>query len=114
MEDIKLINLTPHDVNILNMDGELKIKIETDGVARCSITRFREMSIKMDDREIRVNKTKFGNVDGLPDPQDNTWYIVSKPVAEALKHKRADLLIADQVMRDNGRIIGCRALAIIT
>ena len=46
----------------------------------------------------------------LPSPQPDTIYIVSRLVAEATR--REDLYIVDDAVRDeNGRIIGCRALA---
>lgn len=107
----ELVNLTPHPITILNYREEVLAVIEPTGLARCSITRFKERTIYVEEAEIRLNRTKFGEVSGLPDPEKDTFYIVSKPVAEAMKKKRADLLIADEVVRREGKIIGCRSLA---
>ena len=53
----------------------------------------------------------FGAVEGLPDPEEGVVWIVSRVVAEAAK-ERDDLLVTDDAVRDDqGRIIGCRALA---
>ena len=61
---------------------------------------------------IKINSTSFGEVDGLPEPQEGTIFIVSALVAQALKGVRNDLVIPDDTVRDEqGRIIGCRALA---
>ncbi|ARF70806.1 hypothetical protein B7C51_25050 (plasmid) [Paenibacillus larvae subsp. pulvifaciens] len=60
---------------------------------------------------IPVCKTAFGEVEGLPEPQDGIVYIVSALTAQAAKD-RNDLYVPDEQVRDSeGRIIGCRALA---
>jgi hypothetical protein len=56
-------------------------------------------------------KTVLGQVVDLPEPQDDTLYIVSRAVAEAARD-RDDLVVPDNVIRDDqGRVIACRALA---
>lgn len=62
---------------------------------------------------VQVYQATPGPVEGLPepDPACRVRYIVSRVVAEAARG-RADLLIPDDTVRDEqGRIIGCRALA---
>jgi len=58
-----------------------------------------------------VNRTQFGSVSDLPDPQTDTIYVVSALVAQAVPD-RPDVFIVDDAVRDEqGRIIGARALA---
>ena len=53
----------------------------------------------------------FNEVEGLPEPQENTIYIVSALVAGAAKD-RDDLVIPNDIVRDDkGNIIGCKNLA---
>ena len=103
-----LVNLTPHKVVILSEDNTVLKAIEPSGIlARCSTCR--EEVGKIDG--IPVNRTSFGVVSGLPGPEAGTYYIVSALTAQAVPN-RADVLITDDAVRDQeGKIIGCRALA---
>lgn len=107
---VELINLTPHAIVIV---GNPAATIAPSGtVARCSVKREKVADINYNGAQIPVNKTVFGDVEGLPEPKDNTFYIVSSIVAAACPY-RNDLLITDDAVRDdNGNIIGCRALAV--
>ena len=60
---------------------------------------------------IDIMEKSFNEVKGLPEPQEDTYYIVSALVAGAAKN-RVDLLIPNDTVRDEqGRIVGCRSLA---
>lgn len=106
----RLINLTPHAINL--MAGDATITIQPSGVvARCATTRTQVDVLAVDGVQIPVNQIGFGAVQGLPDPQDGVLFIVSSLVANAAKD-RQDLLTVDDAVRDaGGNIIGCRALA---
>lgn len=101
-----IINLTPHEVNILS--GDKQIDLEPSGtVARCYVERDTVGEIN----GIPLTQNHFGQVTGLPDPEKDTFYIVSALVANACK-ERDDLVIPDETVRDGqGCIIGCRSLA---
>ena len=104
---MKIINLTPHEVKVLNTDGEVVQSFPSEGVVRCQVTRQQEGEVN----GIPINRTVFGEVEGLPEPQDDVVYIVSAIVAQAAKD-RGDLVIPDDAVRDEqGRIVGCRAFA---
>ena len=61
--------------------------------------------------EVPLTRTTFGEVQGLPDPADDTLYVVSRLVISAVPD-RTDLVSPDGAVRDDqGRIIGCTALA---
>ncbi|MBU7037454.1 MAG: hypothetical protein HXS52_05955 [Theionarchaea archaeon] len=84
-----LINLTPHDVVI--RQGEKDIIIPRSGkVARVKETERRSETVDgVDITDISYDKTV-----NLPDPQENTVYIVSVIVAFANKDRR-DLVFPD-------------------
>jgi len=104
--NVELINLTPHPVNIEGY-GEIP---PSGKVARASEQRKKEGEIN----GITVNVVTLGNVVDLPPSKPNTFYIVSRVVAEAERGKRNDLLIPDEPIRDSsGKIIGAKSFAII-
>ena len=102
-----IINCTPHAINVMDSEGKEILTLEPSGICpRCSVERKKVGDIN----GIPINKSVFGDVYDLPSPQPDTIYIVSRLVAEATR--REDLYIVDDAVRDeNGRIIGCRALA---
>lgn len=103
-----IINLTPHAINFLREDNSVLATIEPSGtIARAAQTRERVSKVN----GIVVNQCSYGSVTGLPDPQDGTIYLVSALTAQACP-ERSDVFITDDAVRDeNGRIIGCRAIA---
>ena len=113
MKKMNIVNLTPHALNLMpeGPDG-LTVTIPPSGlVARCATSRVQVGTVTMDGIAIPVNRTQFGAVTGLPDPQPDTIYIVSAVVAQAVP-ERLDVVIVDDAVRDDqGRIIGARALA---
>ncbi len=134
-KDINIINCTPHDIVFIvesYIDDEFyaieKFIIKKSGIVprvkevenkidvfKASVTR--ESDIKEDGYDngwniyIDIMQKSFSEVEGLPEPQENTIYIVSALVAGAAKD-RDDLVIPNDTVRDDqGRIIGCRSLA---
>ena len=100
----KIINLTPHTITVKNGDEEQSF--ESAGVARVD-----SKSIELDAIcGIPTQKTKFGDVYGLPEEKADTMYIVSAIVLARLP-ERKDLLSPatgpkDSPLRDeNGRIV---------
>jgi len=104
----QIINLTPHDVNIVSEDGkEIKTFAGSQNPARCSVETEKIGEIN----NITLTKTAFGEVENLPESEENIYFIVSRLVASACDD-RNDLLIPNETVRDeNGNIIGCRSLA---
>ena len=99
----KIINLTPHSINIIDK------QIPPSGkVARVSVTSKEAGTFA----GIPLKIPTFGDVVDLPDPEPNTMFIVSALVRSACP-KRKDLASPSDMVRDeDGRIIGCRALDI--
>lgn len=104
---MNIINLTPHAVNIYTKAG-IKTIAPSGVVARCAQQQILIGHIG----DIDLYKTDFGEVSGLPEPQKDTFYIVSAVAANALRGRRSDVLIPfDPVRDEKGSIIGCRGLA---
>ncbi len=106
-------NLTPHTVTILQEDGTVFKQFPSSGIARA--TQSQVYAGHLDG--IELVRTSFGAPIGLPDPQMDTYYIVSLATANAAKAvgRRVDdlLLTSDPVRDSEGRIIGCRRLALL-
>ena len=107
---MKLVNLTPHSVTLIGNERTLTVP-PSGTVARCATDRRVVDTIVVDGVVIPVTATTMGDIEGLPPAEPGTLLIVSRVVAEAAR-ERTDLVIPDDTVRDEqGRIIGCRALA---
>lgn len=104
---MQFINLTPHTVNIIAEDGSELLAIYASGdLARVSA----ETVVAGNIDGITITSTRYGEVQGLPEPQEGVAYIVSALVAQRV-HGREDVFVPSESVRDsNGRIIGCRSL----
>jgi hypothetical protein len=110
IKNLKIKNLSPHPIVLLG------VEIPPSGVvARCEekveeIDRF-----EWDGKTIPVIKKTLGEVVNLPEPEEDTIFIVSLLVAEAVKKQfpdRKDIFVVGETVRDSsGKIIGAISLA---
>ena len=109
---MKIINATPHAINIIGDDNQILLTIEPSNILVRVSQQITDVGcITVDGVSISVTSNTFGEVVGLPDQQDDTIIIVSAMVANAC-HNRTDLALVNQTVRDDkGRIIGCRSLS---
>lgn len=108
---MKIVNLTPHALNFIGADDEIVLTVPSSGVARAKQFRFDVGSIEAGGAVLPVTHTTYGEVEGLPEPEWGTIYVVSALTAQAVP-ERADVYITDDAVRDDaGRVIGCRGLA---
>lgn len=109
---VNIVNVTPHAITLLDKDNNIiKVFPPSGDVARCAVTRTQIGAMDFNGNIVPVNSLGFGMVQGLPAPNDGTYYIVSSLVAQAAKGRK-DLLTVDDAVRDkDGVIIGCRAFA---
>ena len=107
----KLINATPHAINIIGANNEVLLTVEPSGIlVRVSQETTDAGLLSVNGVQIPLTDNTFGDVVGLPPQQDDTIIIVSALVASACK--RADLALVNEAVRDaKGRIIGCRSLS---
>ena len=120
---MKIRNLTPHEVTILDHDGRM-VTLPPEGIVpRREIVR-RDGGLMLvagtdheawapamvPDATLHVSVEALGPVVGLPDPEPRTALIVSRLVAEAVPH-RQDVFAPGELVRDaSGRIVGARGL----
>ena len=102
-----IINKVPHPVNILDEGNKLvRVFPKSNGMAR--LNQFTNIIGEIDG--IPITSTVFGNAQGLPNPSEGTYFIVSNLVKTSLPHRK-DLLTPSNIVRDKiGNIIGCRSL----
>jgi hypothetical protein len=100
----RFVNLTPHKVTEI-VSG---VTFDPSGsVARVDMTQkvLEEVALKEGNRPLTIYKTVYGEVQNLPKPSEDTIYIVSAPVINALLEKgirRTDVVAPYQIQRDSG------------
>lgn len=109
---VELVNLTNHDVTVLDDNNDEIIDIPPSGdVARCKTDTKYKTSITYQASKLPLTKTRMNEVLNLPEPEDGKIYIVSLIVA-AVASDRDDLVIPDELVKnDDGYVIGCRSLS---
>jgi len=76
---MKIINLTPHTIKV--MVGENVIEFPASGtIARCQTIEVDEEPVL----DLPVVSQRFGAIEGLPEPQKDTIYLVSMVVGQAV------------------------------
>jgi hypothetical protein len=102
---MKLVNLTPHMVNLPGLT------VPSEGLARVSeiateVSRLHTAG----PAPIPVYSVSYGAVTGLPEPVEGTIYLVSSLIRSALP-ERGDLGSPYGLVRDaEGRVIGAEGL----
>jgi hypothetical protein len=98
------VNLTPHDINMIGVET---ITIHSSGLARCEEIRVSADEISGFPTAIIT----YGDVSGIPDPEVDTFYIVSALCFQATTRKDV-VAVTDLVRNDKGQIIGARGFQV--
>lgn len=103
-----LLNMTPHALNVVCENNTITTIEPSGTVVRVS----QNMELVTDINGIPVYRSQYGELEGLPEPQAHTRYILSAMAAAAAKAAgRDDILSPGELIRDeNGQPIGCRGL----
>lgn len=117
---MKIVNLTPHEINIELVDGSL-LSVPPEAVpARCSqydeVVEYLHTNEDNAGKDIRVTVQSFGQLDYIPPLDYETAYIVSRLVAEAqeTQYHRTDIYIPGPPIRDSaGRVVACKGLSVV-
>ena len=80
----KIINLTPHTINFVGQDNIIISSIPSSGVARATQRREIVDTIMANGVTLPIARCTYGDVQGLPEPMDDTIYIVSAITAQAV------------------------------
>jgi len=98
------VNLTPHDLTVLDGDGNVMLNIPPSGdVARVDVQHTLQDRVA----GVPMYGTVYGDVTGLPAPRDGVIYVVSGLVRSAVD--RDDVVSPGKLVRDDdGRPVGCK------
>lgn len=95
----KIINLTPHELNIVGLEP-----IPSSGSVRVA-----ETSHVIDEiNGIDIIVKQFGTVEGMPEPQPDTVFVVSLMVAQQLTYRDDVLTVGETVRNGVGQVIGAK------
>ena len=93
---MKIINLTPHAIRVRVEENPVAEPLESDVVIQpeTAPARLDQSSIVAAEiNGIPVKKTVFGEIYNLPDPDGESFYVVSMPVAQrAAQIGRTDVM----------------------
>ena len=115
MENVKLVNKTPHQVTLVLEDGGKIVLDPVMPIPRVSSHNVVTATYAItDDNGVEHTITReapvFGEVVDLPEPQEGTIYVVSMLVA-ARAVGRNDLVSPGRQLRNEaGQVIGCAGL----
>lgn len=107
LSNIKIINLTAHNIHILNPDLGLDLSIPSSGI------EVRVSTEILEDAGNGIYKIGYGEITGLPEPEEGTIFIVSSMVLAAVGNSRPDVFAPASfrpIRDDQGRIIGVPGL----
>lgn len=127
---LTIINTTPHEIVVLEEEGveknekgllvstpqamKVRLKIPTSDIVVRVTTEVQQMgNIATQLGSIPIQKTVYGDVEGLPEEKGDVWYVVSGLVANAVKYQRGDCLSPGSQVRDRDnptRILGCLSI----
>ncbi len=100
-QNMTFVNVTPHAIVVRLADGSEQVFPPSGVIARCSSKNIPCSSIE----GVPCSKTSFGEVEGLPPPQEGVVYIASLLVRE--RSARSDVVSPDTgptAIRENGQV----------
>jgi hypothetical protein len=103
---VVIYNTTPHAVKVVSKQGETLLEIPKAAVP----LRIQEENVLVRTfGDVPLFEKSFLGVD-LPPREFEVFYIVSLPVAQAVR--RSDFIVPHDLVRDEaGNVIGCRGFA---
>lgn len=110
---MRLVNLTPHTLNIIRADGSVLNLPPSGRVARVECFEAQADMGPIDGVAITV--TAYGSVQGLPEPgeEPGAVYVTSRLVRNAVHPQRYDVLAPGLLVRDDkGQPVGCKGLSL--
>lgn len=108
MKNVTIKNLTPHEIKVYAEDRTTVLfSVPAEGIfPRVSTTQETVGEIN----GVPVQKVVYGAIEGLPEQQTDTIYVVSQMVLSALNGSRPDVFAPDTgkgaVRDEGGRILG--------
>lgn len=108
--DMNIINLTPHEINIVVIPGVLNRDLPPSGKVARVTEIMEEINPSPLGKGCPVFRATYGEVEGLPAPAPGVAYVVSGLVRAAVPDRK-DVFSPGKLIRDeNGQPIGCQGL----
>jgi hypothetical protein len=112
VDKLKIVNLTPHALNIYDSAGDLVETVEPSGlVARASVSRHLESKAG----HIELYESFFSGAAELGEPESNSVYVVSSLYLQALRAEgksTAGVYVPGEAVRNEaGQVVGCVGLS---
>lgn len=106
---MKLVNLTPHPINIYKKNGRVIVIPASGRIARVITKITGEGHIDLEGIDVPVSIHTMLFVTGLPPKQEGIIFIVSEYVQRFIPARR-DIVSPTNIVRKEGKTIGCRGL----
>lgn len=101
-------NLTPHDIDIVDKNGNLIVRHKAISPSARVEQLVKFVGFTSDGTAFF--ESTFGEVKGLPEPTENTVWIVSSIVKAALPERKDLVSPSGFIRNDKGMIIGATGL----
>lgn len=105
--ELNIVNLTPHELNLRAANGIMVNVLRSGTVARVSEQRDALPTVA----GLSVTRPAYGAVEGLPEPQPDTIYVVSALVLARCAGRNDVFAPGAAIRDDNGKIIGADGLS---
>lgn len=102
---MKLRNFTPHDPLTAVLPDGTRLVLPQEGMARCEEHHV-ETGVVSPDLPMPTTEIRYGDVTGLPEPEEGVFLIVSQLVVQALPERHDVGFPAGLVRNEVGDIVG--------
>lgn len=111
---MKITNLTPHALHVVDVRGNAVVIPPSGTVARLPVRTCSMDPIETDLGTFAVvdQETHADEVEGLPTVNGEEIFVVSRLVMNALKKWRGDIYSPGELIRDSGgNVVGCKGFS---
>jgi len=110
---MRIVNLCKHNVDVVSPSGAVKTVPPSGVEARVATTRVFDEPVVLDDGfVVQISKPHYGEVEGLPAPQEGVMFVVSGQTLAALNGSRPDVFSPGNLLRGpDGQPKGCEGLS---
>lgn len=103
-----VVNLTPHAITLMDEDDQVLVVYPPCGTLARLVSEFDAVRAF---GGVPLGALRFGQVDGLPEPQAGVLYLVSLLVKLTTPNRPDVAIVVSEVRDGSGRIVGCRGFA---
>lgn len=102
---MKILNYTAQNIKLFHKN--VIITFKSQGIATIFRNETIGDAVAIDGQQVEITDANSGRIVGLPEPKENTLYIVSSAIR--MRNDRKDLISPTNfVYNFKGEIIGCR------